>query len=188
VIRFHRPLLGAALLIWSALPARADGFIRPFAGFNFGGDSANCVSVANCDEKRLNWGVSIGTTNGVLGFEEEFAYAPQFFGRTPGGENGVLTLMSNVLIVVPAGPIQPYALVGIGLIRSHAKLDTSSLSLDRNVVGYDLGGGLTIFLSHAVGIHGDVRHFHTLQDVTLGIFGNSQIDFWRASAGLTLRF
>jgi opacity protein-like surface antigen len=187
-MRFPRLLLGAVLLVWSAMPARADGFISPFAGYNFGGDSANCASVTNCDEKRLNWGVSIGTTGGVLGFEEEFAYAPEFFGSTPGGQNGVLTLMSNVLIVVPAGPVQPYALAGIGLIRSHAKLDASSLSLDKNAVGYDIGGGITIFLSHALGIRGDVRHFHTLQDVTLGVFGNDQIDFWRASAGLTVRF
>ena len=27
-----------------------------------------------------------------------------------------------------------------------------------------------------------------LQDVTLGLFSNDQLDFWRASAGLTLRF
>jgi opacity protein-like surface antigen len=183
----RRLLSVASILVLSAAPARADGFISPFAGFNFGGDSANCVSVTTCDEKRLNWGASIGT-GGVLGFEEEFGFAPEFFGSTPGGENGVLTLMSNLRIAVPAGPIEPYVLGGIGLIRSHAKLDASSLSIDKNAVGYDIGGGLTIFLSHAFGIRGDIRHFHTLQDVTLGIFGNDQIDFWRASAGLTLRF
>jgi hypothetical protein len=27
-----------------------------------------------------------------------------------------------------------------------------------------------------------VRHLHTLQDVTLGLFSNDQLDFWRASA------
>ena len=187
-MRLQRLLLGAALLVWSETPAHADGFISPFAGYNFGGDSSNCGSLTNCEEKRLNWGVSLGTTSGVFGFEEEFAYAPEFFGRTPGGENGVLTLMSNLLIVVPAGPVQPYAVGGIGLIRSRAKLDASSLSLEKNALGYDIGGGITVFLSHAFGIRGDVRHFHTLQDVTLGIFGNDQIDFWRASAGLTLRF
>jgi hypothetical protein len=29
---------------------------------------------------------------------------------------------------------------------------------------------------------------HTLQDVTLGVFQNQKLDFWRASAGLTFRF
>jgi len=56
------------------------------------------------------------------------------------------------------------------------------------VLGYDIGGGLNIFLAHAIGVRGDIRHLHTLQDITLGLFSNDQIDFWRASAGLTLRF
>ena len=54
--------------------------------------------------------------------------------------------------------------------------------------GDDIGGGLNIFLAHAIGVRGDIRHLHTLQDITLGLFSNDQIDFWRASAGLTLRF
>jgi hypothetical protein len=172
----------------TAVPAHAQGFISPFAGYNFGGDSANCASLQNCEDKRLNVGVSVGTTHGILGFEEDIAYAPQFFGKTPGGSNGVLTLMSNLMLVVPAGPIQPYAVIGLGLIRPHVQLDSIGLSLDKNAVGYDIGGGINIFLGHAVGIRGDIRHLHTLQDVTLGVFGNDQLDFWRASAGLTFRF
>ena len=31
-------------------------------------------------------------------------------------------------------------------------------------------------------------HKTILQNVTLGLFSNDQLDFWRASAGLTLRF
>jgi|ERR1041384_7040007 len=174
----------------SLLPAsaRADGFITPFAGFNFGGDSANCISATNCDEKRINWGVSFGTTHGIFGFEEDIGYAPDFFGKTSGGDNAVLTVMSNIMIVVPAGPIQPYALAGVGLIRPHAKLDSSALSVDQNTLGYDIGGGINVFLLHSVGVRGDVRHMHTFQDVTLGVFQNQPLDFWRASAGLTLRF
>ncbi len=181
-------ILAAALITWTVAPASAQGFISPFVGFNFGGDSANCLSLTNCSEKRLNWGASLGKTNGVYGIEEDIAYAPDFFGKTAGADNAVLTLMSNLMIVVPAGPIQPYALVGLGLIRSHAKLDASSLSLDKNALGYDIGGGINIFLTHGVGVRGDVRHIRTLQDVTLGLFSNDRLDFWRGSAGLTLRF
>src|SRR3954467_7200128 len=93
-----------AIFVLAAAPARAQGFISPYAGYNFGGDSANCVSLQNCDEKRLNLGVSFGTTHGIFGFEEDIAYARDFFGRTPGGNNAVLTVMSNLMIVVPAGP------------------------------------------------------------------------------------
>lgn len=181
-------LITAALLAAVAAPARADGFISPFIGFNFGGDSSNCASLTSCEDKRLNWGASIGTVNGIFGFEEEIAYSPQFFGKTPGGDNAMLTLMSNLMLVIPAGPIQPYGIIGLGLMRSHAQFNASSLALDKNSLGWDIGGGLTIFFGHSVGIRGDVRHLRTLQDVTLGVFGNDKVDFWRGSAGLVFRF
>ena len=181
-------VIAVALLGWCSVPAHAQAFISPYVGYNFGGDSANCVSLQNCEERRLNLGVSVGTTHGIFGFEEDIAYARDFFGKTAGGNNAVLTVMSNLMLVVPAGPIQPYAIVGIGLIRPHVQFDALSLARDTNALGYDLGGGLNIFLGHAIGIRGDVRHLQTLQNVPLGLFSNDRLDFWRASAGLTLRF
>jgi opacity protein-like surface antigen len=173
----------------SARPAYAEGFLTPFVGFNFGGDSANCLSLSSCDEKRLNWGVSFGSRHGIFGFEEDIGYAPNFFGKTAGGDNAVLTVMSNLMVVVPAGPIQPYAVAGLGLIRPHAKFDSSGLSLDQNALGYDVGGGVNVFLAHSVGIRADVRHLHTLQDITLGnLFSSQPVDFWRGTLGLALRF
>jgi opacity protein-like surface antigen len=173
----------------SAVPAYAEGFLTPFVGFNFGGDSANCISLSNCDEKRLNWGVSFGSRHGIFGFEEDIGYAPNFFGKTEGGDNAVLTVMSDLMVVVPAGPIQAYAVAGLGLIRPHAKFDSSSLSLDQNALGYDVGGGVNVFLAHSVGIRADVRHLHTLQDITLGnLFSSQPVDFWRGTLGLALRF
>jgi opacity protein-like surface antigen len=185
---FRTILVATVLLVSIAAPARADGFISPFVGFNFGGDSSNCASITSCEEKRLNWGVSLGTVNGVFGFEEEIGYASQFFGKTPGGDNAMLTLMSNLMIVIPAGPIQPYGTIGLGLMRSHAQFNASSLSLDNNSLGWDIGGGLSIFLGRSIGVRGDVRRLKTLQDVTLGVFGNDKVEFWRASAGLVFRF
>ena len=185
-LRIGAFIVGLASL--DAASARADGFITPFAGFNFAGDSANCVSLSNCNEKRLNWGVSLGVTRGIFGFEEDIGYAPSFFGTTASGDNAVLTAMSNLLVVVPAGPLQPYALVGIGLIRPRITLDLAGLTSKSNALGYDVGGGLNIFVAPHVGLRGDVRHLQTLEDVTLQLFSGEKLDFWRASAGLTLRF
>jgi len=39
-----------------------------------------------------------------------------------------------------------------------------------------------------LGVRGDLRHFHTLQDVNLLIFQGQKLDFWRASVGLALAF
>ena len=178
----------SAILVGNVTPARADGFISPFLGFNFGGDSSNCASLTNCEDKRTSFGVSLGTVRGVFGFEEDIGYTPDFFGKTPGGDNAMLTLMSNLMLVIPAGPIQPYGLIGLGLMRSHAQFNATSLALDKNSLGWDIGGGLNIFFGHTVGIRGDLRHLRTLQDVTLGVFGDDKVDFWRGSAGVVFRF
>jgi opacity protein-like surface antigen len=182
-------IVAAIFMALHATPARADGFLSPFLGFNYGGDSTNCERLTSCDEKRVNWGVAVGSTGGIFGFEEEFAYAPNFFGAASDADNAVLTLMSNVLLVIPAGPVQPYGLIGLGLVRSHTELRASSLASDQNTLGWDIGGGVNVYFAHSVGIRGDVRHIRTLQDLTLGgVFTNAPLDFWRASAGLTLRF
>jgi opacity protein-like surface antigen len=182
--------LAAVLLALDTTPARADGFISPFIGYNFGGDSQNCVSLSNCEEKRTNWGVSVGTDNAPVGFELDFGYAPDFFGRAQNSDNAVLTLMGNLLLVIPAGPVRPYGLIGLGLVRPHANVDLASLGEnDQNTLGWDIGGGLNIFFGHTFGVRGDLRHVRTFQDVTLfGVFNNAPLEFWRGSAGITLRF
>ena len=185
----HRVLvLSVALLSFAPRSAQAQGYISPFVGFGFGGDSATCISLTNCEEKRLSWGVSIGKMNGGFALEEDIAYAPNFFGKTSVGESAMLTLMSNMMLVIPAGPFRPYGLVGFGLMRPHVKYNDLSLALSKNVLGYDWGGGLNIFLTHNFGVRGDVRRMRTFKSVTLGVFGNDQIDFWRGSVGLTFGF
>jgi opacity protein-like surface antigen len=185
--RFLQIACAAGLLALAATPARADGFITPYWGYNFGGNSPNCLTLTNCNDKRSNWGVSFGATHGIFGFEEDIGYAKNFFGETPTADNAVLTVMSDFMLVVP-GPIQAYGFVGLGLIRPHVTFNTSSLSFDQNSLGYDVGAGLNLFFTHTVGVHGEVRHLQTLQDVNLGVFANDKLDFWRASVGVTLRF
>jgi hypothetical protein len=180
-------VLSVALLSLAPREAWADSYFSPFLGFGFGGDSATCLSLTSCEEKRLSWGASIGRTNGVLGLEEDFAYAPNFFGKTAAGDSAMLTVMSNLVFVIPAGPIQPYGVWGIGLLRPHMKFEALT-SLDKNVLGWDFGGGLNIFFTHGFGVRGDVRRLRSFKNVTLGVFGNDKIDFWRGSAGVTLRF
>jgi hypothetical protein len=188
-LRSLRLVAGAvALVALAAGPARADGFISPYIGFNFGGDSDNCASLRDCQERRNNWGVSFGSSHGIFGFEEDIGYASNFFGKTPGVNNSVLTVMSNLMVGVPAGPIRPYGIVGLGLIRPHVQFDLASQSLDQNTLGYDIGAGINIFPLPHIGVRGDVRHLHTLQDVSLGVFGSDKLDFWRGSVGVTFTF
>ncbi len=182
-------VIAAVLTSASAAPAQADGFITPYIGFNFGGDSATyCASLSNCEDKRTNWGVTFGSTSGIFGIEADFGYAPDFFGKSSDQNNGVFHFMTDLMLVLPAGPIRPYGFIGLGLIRPHATFSVSNPSIDQNAFGHDIGGGVNLFLTHSVGLHGEIRHLRTFKDLDLGFFSNDRLNFLRASAGLTFRF
>jgi len=184
-----------AALAAAVVPAKADGFITPYLGYNFGGDSANCQSLSNCDEKHLNFGVSLMSAVAIFGFEEEIGYAKNFFASVPGADNNVFTAMSNVLAGVFAGPVQPYVLAGVGLIRTHVSLNPAEGGAQTtNSFGYDLGGGIQGFFSRSVGIRGDLRHLQTFGDVAIlrvgpvNLVPSETLGFWRGSLGLTFKF
>jgi hypothetical protein len=173
-------------LVLSAAPVYADGFVTPFLGYNYGGDSGNCASLTACQEKHLNIGLSITSRGRVAGLEEDISYAKHFFGEAT--DSSVLTIMTNLRMTIPVGPIQPYVVGGFGLIRPHASYNPLQVVTSKNAFGSDLGGGLTIMFGQRVGVRGDIRRFHTLQDVTLFVFSGAKLDFWRASAGITFRY
>jgi opacity protein-like surface antigen len=186
--------LGVVLVTLLAAPASADGFFTPFYGYNFGGDSANCPKLTTCEEKRANFGASFGSMGTVFGFEEDISFAKNFFGTIANVDNSVFTAMSNLMLGVGRGPVQPYVLAGAGLIRTHTSLNVTKFDANGNSFGYDIGVGVNAYPTAHVGVRGDVRHFHTLQDlpligsVTNEVFVNQKLDFWRASVGLSLRF
>ena len=182
--------LVVSLLALAAPNAQAQGFISPLIGYDFGGD-AGCPKITNCQDKKLNVGVALGAMGSVLGFEEEFAYAKNFFGDAPNLSSSVLTVMSNLMIVPAIGPVRPYVLAGIGLIKTHVDFTTASIfTSDNNNLGWDVGGGLMIFPVPHVGVRGDIRYMHSFQDLkTLGFtLGDTKLNFGRASAAVVFTF
>lgn len=190
-IRTSLPLVLALLLVVGTTShADAQVFVNPFIGYDFGGD-ARCPSVNDCEDKKLNAGVSIGSLGPALGLEEELAYARDFFGAAPGVSSSVLTLMTNLMISPRIGPVRPYVLVGVGLIKSHVELSSASVvTSNNNHLGWDVGGGVLGFFGPHVGLRGDIRYFHAFQDLTvLGLrLSDTKLDFGRASIGLVVAF
>ena len=183
-------ILAIALTLGLAREVRAQAFVSPFIGYDFGGD-ATCPQITNCQDKKSNYGVALGSMGSILGFEEEFAYAKDFFGNAPGLSSSVLTLMSNLMIVPAIGPVHPYALAGLGLIKTHVDFTTSSiLTTNNNDFGWDIGGGVILLFGGHFGVRGDIRYFHAFQNLTIADFtiSNSKLDFGRASAGLVVKF
>lgn len=178
-----------------AAPAAAQGYIVPNAGYDFGGDAGNCPSIFDdCSEKRTSYGIAIGgLAGGVFGFEEDISYAPDFFGKSDRfGENSVLTLMSNLVVSIPLGPIRPYVTGGLGLMRTRVTFDLESMGsgVSQNALAYDVGGGVMILLPAHLGIRGDYRLFKSTKDFSvLGIdIRNTKLSFSRVSAGLVLHW
>jgi opacity protein-like surface antigen len=193
-----RPTAAAVAIVAFALslPASsaAQGFVVPNIGWDVGGSAGNCPSLlTDCREKRVNYGVAFGAFRGggIVGLESDIAYAPDFFGESASfGTNSVLTVMGNILIAIPAGPVRPYVAGGLGLIRTRLDLlvTPSSEDVSANHFGYNFGGGLMILLPLHLGIRGDIRYFRSASDISiLGIdLSDTKINFTRVSVGVVI--
>ncbi len=186
-------ILGVVFVVLAAVPApaRAQAYLTPFIGWDFGGDAGDCASFfgGDCSNKRTNYGVAVGG-GGIVGFEVEFAYAPDFFGQSPTlGSNSVLTLMGNLVVAIPAGPVHPYVTGGAGLFRSHVAFTAADiLSFSDSSFGYNFGGGVMIFLPAHLGIRGDFRNIRSASDISvLGTsISGTKISFSRFYVGLVV--
>jgi opacity protein-like surface antigen len=185
-------VLAALFSLSVARGADAQGFISPFIGYNFSGD-AGCPEITNCEDKHANYGASIGALGSLVGFEAEFAYTKDFFGSTSNQSSTVITLMGNFMVAPKFGPIQPYGLAGIGLIRTSVENAGTS---DENQIGWDIGGGLMVFFSQHVGVRGEVRYYHSFQVLKLlnlptipGLnTDDNKLDYGRAAVGVVFKF
>jgi hypothetical protein len=182
--------------------ARADAFVIPFIGVNFGGDAAQTFEDAIDAIDRgslLTWGARAGGMfNGAIGAEVDFSRSNNFFGDYGSlGDNSVTTLMPAVIIGIPIGGqrglgIRPYGTVGVGLIRR--EFDVTGFEVFKsNTAGYSVGGGVMGFLGTHFGIQGDYRYFRNFkEDEIPGLPGlpvwRGTLDYSRATAGLVFRF
>lgn len=183
-------------LCLSALPSRAaaDILLTPFAGVTF---------VDEADVRKLNYGATVGFGS-LIGFEVDVS-------RTELGSfddipvirltADATTLMGNLVIRVPAGPVQPYVSGGAGLIRVSGNVNVPFLGnlvgASADDLGMNVGGGLYLFPARNIGIRGDVRYFRSLSDLSLDSIRDidgiddlplPNVDFWRVTGGVTIRF
>ncbi|MGE5243633.1 MAG: outer membrane protein [Betaproteobacteria bacterium] len=175
----------AAAVLLVAPQARADAWVSPWAGVNFG---------SRVNDGRTALGLDAGGMGaGVFGGELDFGYSPSFFGTsTDFGNNTVVDVMANIIIGVPIGGthgvgVRPYVTGGVGLIRS--QIDGGTLfdvKTSKNDFGFNLGGGVMGFMSDHFGLRGDLRYFRTTNN-SFANLGLGQMKFWRISGGLVFR-
>ena len=183
--------LATLLFLGAASQVSAQAYISPFIGYNFGGDSG-CPEATDCDDKNRNLGVSFGSIGSVFGSELEFSYIDNFFGESAGTSSSVLTLMGNAMFAPKFGVVQPYGVFGLGLIKTHAEVTVGGLlESDNNHFGWDIGGGIIGYFGDNFGVRGDLRYFHSFQDLEIlgfDIVEGTKLDFGRLSGGVVFKF
>ncbi len=126
----------------------------------------------------------------TIGFEFDLGFTPDFFAETePDTNNNLLTVMGNLIVGVPIGSVRPYAVGGIGIMRSRITGAADIIDVNRNDFGVNFGAGIMGLFSDSVGIRGEFRYFRSLEDQVDGFpdFDLSKFDFWRGSVGLVFR-
>jgi opacity protein-like surface antigen len=177
----------SVVFLLGATAARAEVMVTPFAGVAFGGVTSTSHST---------YGVGLGFLgHGIVGFEAEIATSRHFFGTSGQGEvftpNDVVTLMGNVLVAVPAGPVRVYGAAGAGLLKTRLRAPAQLFNVDSNDFGIDVGGGVIASVGSHVALRGDLRYFRAVSDPSPdGAFDLAfgKIEYWRAVGGLTLKF
>jgi opacity protein-like surface antigen len=137
----------------------------------------------------------------MAGLEIDLGYTPDFFNEAGDaiilvGDSNLTTFMGNLVVGNGGdGPVHPFFVAGVGLIRSRVDLGDLFQDVSTNDWGLAVGGGVTGMLSDHVGLRGEVRYFRSLEDpelpdpededpfqVAIGKF-----DFWRATVGVVFR-
>lgn len=192
----YRPLVLSLIVVATTLGpatrASADVLLTPFAGISF-----------LDDEQKGTFGATVGV-GGLLGVEFDVSRARLGTVRDLAVLDltvDVTTVMGNVVVRLPAGPVQPYASAGAGLIRLSGNLRVPFLgtvvSASAQDLGVNVGGGIYVLPSDHLGLRADVRYFRRIGDVSIddltGVGGLDdlplpRLDFWRATAGVTFRF
>jgi Outer membrane protein beta-barrel domain len=177
-------LVAAAVLTVPAV-ASADGFLSPYIGVNFGGDTTENTTV---------YGGALGFVGQKAGFEIDFGYTPEFFAdETLGVDGKLVTVMGNVILGGRRGGFSPYFAFGGGLIRTNISVvdDVLDLEAAKNSFGGNVGAGFFAG-GRSLTLRADVRYFRAFDfddgfdfDLDLGIIDDT-LGFWRGTVGVGL--
>lgn len=188
--------------------AWADWIVTPFIGWNSGGsaDVSGCignqcgVSTLNKFEHKIDYGASLASVGaGLPGFELDVGYSPNFFATNTASNNAfkftntsnAVTVMGNLLLSGHDRAIRPYAVGGVGLIRTNVQDFAQTFSVNtKNDFGFDVGAGVMGFFTNVIGIRGDVRYIRAFTGSNSNVtgLGVSNFRYWRGSVGVSLKF
>lgn len=193
--------LAVALTLLLGTPpaaAHADWLITPFLGTSFAGETTFLIFEKGAGRKTT-LGASVAFLgDGLFGLEADFGHTPGFFeGQDPLGlvlTSRVTTLSGNVILAAPLAltreSLRPYLAMGLGLMQARSKHAAGLFPVDEELLGLSLGGGVIGFVTERTGVRFDLRRIKAVTgaDGPFNRPGVSRLSFWRATAGITLRY
>jgi hypothetical protein len=177
--------------------AHADWFLTPFVGLKFAGVTQIADLESGASNTKLTYGGIVGLIDdGIFGLEGEVGYSPRFFERSSGilvARSHVLTIMGNVVLSAPrditGDSLRPFISGGGGLMHVNID-DVIDVLGSTNSFAINVGGGATGRLTDVTSLRFELRYFRSItnEDTQTVGFGSTRLSFWRAGAGLTLRY
>ena len=190
----------ALLLVALPSSARAEWQLKPFGGITFGGDTTFVADLDGIAGKpKLNLGISALWLGEVLGLEGDVATTAGFFSGDPSSvqplvlRSHVATVSGNVVVALPKRiaqySLRPYAVGGLGVLHVGFTDRQTALGDSNYRPAWDVGGGVTGFLTDLVGVNWDVRFFRTTSGSSAASqsLADGQLSFWRATMGFAIR-
>lgn len=189
-------VITAMALCLAPATASAEWILTPFIGASFAAGTDNTDFDDIIDGSKMTYGGSLAWVGGgVFGFEVDFGYAPEYFEADDDDVDFVdssnyTSLMANLMISAPRGAFRPYGVAGVGMLKTFVDDVDDAFDVDRNALGFNIGGGVMGFFTDRVGIRGDLRYFRQMteaDDDELD-FNVTSFRFWRGTVGLSFRF
>jgi hypothetical protein len=186
-------------LLALAPPAAAEWLIIPHLGAVFGGDTTIVDLDQSAGSSKFTFGGSLAwLSSGILGVEADVAHTPHFFERSSRGalvlDSTMTTVTGSVLAAMPLSvtreSLRPYLVGGVGLMHASSNDAVGIFSFDSNLLSMNVGGGVIGFLTPFTGVRFDLRHFRNLapDGSATTTSGSTRLSFWRASAGVVVRY
>jgi hypothetical protein len=204
-------LLPVLLLVPAAqVVSASDWQIKPFFGSTFGGSTtlvqpelATGGDISG--NPKLTLGVSSFWLGEVIGIEGDVGHTSGFFNTGKGSatetvlNSGVTTYTGNLVVALPRRlteyTLRPYIIGGAGLMHVNIEDTIAGKPVFQfgsdNLLAYDIGGGVTGFLTDHIGVSWDIRRFSALggQNGILNTVENvsEHLSFWRANMSVAIR-
>lgn len=187
-------VLIAALTVSAPTRAYAQLTVKAFAGINFGSDHGFIDLDDAASRVQATFGAAAALdVSDDLSIEVEFATSPKFLK----GDSGLIesgrvdTFFANAYWRFGQRPsrLRPYLGAGFGTARVTLEDTLDAFTSTSTLAAVNVGGGVTAGTSTRVRLIADVRYVRSqYADAGAAGLGEEYVAFWRASAGVLLRF